>query len=403
LEFFVLSNDYQHNNLVESNNTALGKLLGGGHVRELDGVRGIAIVLVMLHHFSQAVKLDGLAGRIFSNIADSGWIGVDLFFVLSGFLITGILLDSRKSNNYFKAFYMRRVLRIFPLYYAVVIGLLYVLPAISQSFASEVKGDKIWYLLYGSNILTAMKGWPTRPLQHLWSLAIEEQFYLVWPFLIFVFRKRTLYIALVVLIAVAIGSRLFFYQNYGRVAAYILTPCRLDSLVFGSMLALLLRDNKAKILERYSAIFMAGIAGLVILILGFGIEWRNWGVPGQMFAYVGLAIISMGSISLSFNSKESIFKKVYRLKFLRTLGKYSYGIYVFHLILDGIVRQSGYHPATLGEGEHKLLFTVLYNILMMVLSFVVAFMSWHLFEKHFLKLKKRFAYQRCNTGSNQEK
>ena len=146
------------------------------HIPALDGLRGIAVLTVMWLHFVFLVPRTG-GERLFWNLSETGWIGVDLFFVLSGFLITGILYDAKGGPHYFRNFYMRRSLRIFPLYYAFLILIFAVMPLLRASGADHV-GKQLWMWTYLSNVLFARVGWEGMPAHttHLWSLAIEEQF-----------------------------------------------------------------------------------------------------------------------------------------------------------------------------------------------------------------------------------
>ena len=153
-----------------------------------------------------------------------GWIGVDLFFVLSGFLITGILYDAKGGPHYFRNFYMRRSLRIFPLYYAFLILIFAVMPLLRASGADHV-GKQVWMWTYLSNVLFARVGWEGMPAHttHLWSLAIEEQFYLLWPLLVWLASRRRLIQLCVGSIAVAFATRLVLHFVFANdVAAYAL-------------------------------------------------------------------------------------------------------------------------------------------------------------------------------------
>src|SRR5262245_1871381 len=151
------------------------------HVQSLDGLRGIAILLVMLFHFSDngsdLAPSSVLVDRIFHRLSGAGWIGVDLFFVLSGFLITGILFDAKGTPSYFRNFYVRRALRIFPLYYVALV-LLLIMPLMVQHrpVPHLAARDAGWYFAYLSNVKMARAGWPSHTgLAHLWSLSVEEQ------------------------------------------------------------------------------------------------------------------------------------------------------------------------------------------------------------------------------------
>jgi peptidoglycan/LPS O-acetylase OafA/YrhL len=156
-------------------------------ITNLDGIRGIAVLWVMLHHFQlygEGFPPTTFLDRQVERLTISGWIGVDLFFVLSGFLITGILLDSKSNTGYFRKFYMRRFLRIFPLYYGFLFAFMFVLPLIDPEgaeFQLQFK-EQIWYWTYLINWkLATIYVSEYIGISHFWSLAIEEQFYLVWP------------------------------------------------------------------------------------------------------------------------------------------------------------------------------------------------------------------------------
>lgn len=222
------------------------------HIPALDGIRGVAIILVLLVHFIPPVAMQWRLAEWFMKIfSTGGWIGVDLFFVLSGFLITGILLKTRSQPDYFKNFYIRRTLRIAPVYFLALFILFGVLPFfISTPRFSILQENQLYTWLYATNIglLTAgrdaMDSDVAAPAIY-WSLAVEEHFYLVWPAVVFLCSIRTIKRVCFSLIGVAIVIRLvgvlvsdgeknmFFYQ----------TPCRMDGLAAGALVAPLLHEG----------------------------------------------------------------------------------------------------------------------------------------------------------------
>src|SRR3954466_4450020 len=212
-----------------------------GHLPTLDGLRGIAILAVMIHHAAEFGQGNSPATAV-HQFLHLGRHGVDLFFVLSGFLITGILLDSKGSPRYFSTFYARRTLRIFPLYYGVLLVVLVVLPLIvpQPPAAREVIADQGWLWLYASNILMA---WRNRVLfngehvylSHFWSLAVEEQFYLVWPLVVLLVGGRGLAWVCAACLPVALVVRGLTTRGSEFSAAIFLTPCRVDSLAVGAL------------------------------------------------------------------------------------------------------------------------------------------------------------------------
>ena len=205
-------------------------------IPQLDGIRGLAILLVMLFHFFWFPMAAGLP--ISANdswlrpILLSCWVGVDLFFVLSGFLITGILVDARARPGYFKNFYARRVLRIFPLYYLFL-----------AAWLALTGYQSLWLWSYTANIHMAREGWTAVPsaVDHLWSLAIEEQYYLLWPVVIYFLKpKQALFVCAGLAMLCPLIRFHYFHVNQ-PLSAYMLTHARLDSLAWGALLALAVR------------------------------------------------------------------------------------------------------------------------------------------------------------------
>src|SRR5213594_314733 len=228
-----------------SPNQTPGAVDRGGHIPALDAVRGVAILLVLIFHFSSYGH--GLApsplfiDRLYYLMSRAGWIGVDLFFVLSGFLITGILYDAKESDHYFRNFYVRRVLRIFPLYYGALIIFLVVLPWLAPGNAELqlMKRDAIWYWTYLSNVRTAYNGWPGfGAIGHFWSLAVEEQFYLIWPVIVLALSRRHLQACCLACIIGALVVRVGLNAKGNETAAFVLTPARIDALAVGAYLAI---------------------------------------------------------------------------------------------------------------------------------------------------------------------
>ncbi|HZT79778.1 MAG TPA: acyltransferase, partial [Gemmataceae bacterium] len=222
----------------------------GTHLPGLDGLRGVAILLVLAFHLLPSQPVTSHVTAWIYRAAWSGWCGVDLFFVLSGFLITGILLDAKGLPHYFRNFYARRTLRIFPLYYGVLVVIFVIVPLFlrppSPAF-EHLQANQIWLWCYASNVCTVWaNGWVFLAgnwhLNHFWSLAVEEQFYLVWPLVVLLLSRRRLLAACALCVVAAPLLRWAFLANgYGFVVAYTFTPCRVDALAVGAAVAVAAR------------------------------------------------------------------------------------------------------------------------------------------------------------------
>jgi peptidoglycan/LPS O-acetylase OafA/YrhL/alpha-beta hydrolase superfamily lysophospholipase len=359
------------------------------HVRALDGLRGIAILLVLLHGFDMIQDTNG-AARAFDLLLDVGWVGVQLFFVLSGYLITGILLDTRRAATYYRSFFVRRVLRIFPLYYGVLIVAFAIVPRFFAVPAGY--GDhQVWLWTYLANYVAPF-GASEPAFPHFWSLCVEEQFYLFWPFLVRRGGARGVLAISGILIALGVACRIFarlhFGEPVGHEIAYMATPCRADALAIGALAALAVRsDRVANILRGFDAdtLLVTGLAVAAVGALGGGIGRVAMGM--QVFGYpliaVGFALVLLAALR-----SGSLAARVFDVPLLRRCGTYSYGMYVFyaplHLFVGLPLLQRLGHPPTFIEG-------VVYEIAGVVATFILGALSYHLYEKHFLALKARFA------------
>jgi len=355
------------------------------HIAALDGLRGIAIFLVLLYHCLYPLR------RLGSTV---GWVGVDLFFVLSGFLITGILLDTRQNKNYFKTFYIRRSLRIFPLYYLFLIGFFIIAPILlNPNFLKPYHyyfDNQIWYWLYIPNwLITFNNHWPPVPkplLDHFWSLAIEEQFYLFWPFLVFICNRKVLIIICFFFIFQSIVIRNIF-ENIGQdySSSYVFTFARLDAISIGAIIAIMIRSEKGKIiLEKYTTLIL--ILSTVLLILLTLIN-HNFSLKDEYFIRIGYTIIGFffGAFLLYSLVTGSVINKIGKTQFFRFLGKYSYGIYIYHwLIFPLLINYIAKWIEIFTSNSIWLIASFVCVAFIILLSII----TFHLFEKQFLKLKK---------------
>jgi len=251
----------------------------GKHIPALDGVRGLAILLVIAFHARVVFTTTNEIPYLGFRALGLGWSGVDLFFVLSGFLITGILLDSRGSPRYFRVFYLRRALRIFPLYFAYLFLILIVARFLLLAYTGSDLWNSTnpwWYFTYLLN-WKSDQGYNDLVLGHLWSLAIEEQFYLVWPAMVWLAPRRHLKWLCLIIAAGAFLARFYMGSHgYGSEATYRMTPGRMDTLALGAFVAVGLRDFRA-VLDRWANVVLAlSTAGfLAVWAFNSGPVWSD--------------------------------------------------------------------------------------------------------------------------------
>ena len=353
-------------------------------------------MMVMLHHMTVMPSINALDRWIIGR-AEIGSAGVDLFFVLSGFLITGILVDSRGREHYFRNFYARRTLRIFPLYYAVVAFSLVILPHIPNPKAANfgrIAGDEVWYWLYLSNFsIAAHNAFRHAILDISWSLAIEEQFYLVWPAVVyFASPKQLKRICIALIVAAPLLRTVAALMGTGWIAIYVLTPMRVDALAYGALVAILLREGR--LLARRRAAGWLTMGGATIW-LGVGVltdAYREIPVA-QVVVYSAIGACFAGLLVLVLTAAEtSRLRRIFRNRALIMLGLYSYGLYLFHLPLRALVRDTFFGPARFPRLDGSALpGQLLFYAISIAVSLVAAYASWHLYEKWFLRLKRHFA------------
>ena len=334
-------------------------------IPQLDAIRGLAVLAVLLHN----TDTDLYTGFIARN----GWMGVDLFFVLSGFLITGILLDTKSKEGYFRNFYARRCLRIWPLYYCALLFMFVIVPLVRPSEAHRIfepRSMPWWsYLVYLQNFLVPAITKATGLLGVTWSLAVEEQFYLVWPLVVRFCSERTLRRIMVAIICLDPVLRFLLVQRGFNV--YPNTFCRLDGLMCGGLLALLFRSND---FSRRSYVRPAWVVLLIAAPLAFVTADR---VVWAVYSFTALASASF--VYLALTSQQQWLQSLLANRFLIYSGVISYGIYLLEKIpIDAVksFRLNG-HPAIV------LLLTV-------GATYLLATLSWQLFEKPALRLKRFF-------------
>ena len=337
-------------------------------IRQLDAVRGLAIVLVILHNESSAFPSLHLE-RLFAN----GWMGVDLFFVLSGFLITGILVDTREAEGYFKNFYARRCLRIWPLYASLIVFMFVIVPLVRPSETRTVfdKSSPWWaYPLFLQNFLVANPTGAAGPLAVTWSLAIEEQFYLVWPWIVRYYSLAQLRRLAVVVIALSPALRL--YLSFHGVNLYTNVFCRLDGLMAGALLALFVRSDTP-----FPSRFVR--TAWIVLALALPLAFATEAVDARWIVFSLSAVASASFVYLALFSTNAWLQGALTNRFVVYTGTISYGLYLLHKIPFDLAK-------TFHLDRHPL---VAFPILLAV-CYAMAALSWNLLEKPSLRLKRRF-------------
>ncbi len=373
-------------------------------LKPLDGLRGIAILLVMLVHFGNGTHRNPLAHLLF-KAAYAGWVGVDLFFVLSGFLITRILLATRTSPFFFRDFYMRRVLRIFPLTYGVLTVVLLLAPLVMGAGAPPAGPSPLWLWLYASNIYPLVTGgWFNTPnvlglnFGHFWSLGVEEQFYLLWPLIVRRTDPRNLPRLCGVLALCCICLRLLFVAaGISPNAIYTFTPCRMDALLAGAWIAGFAANGGQLARGVPLARLLAGLS--LAVLLGSMVLTGNTFWPGRFMQTAGyslLAILFAAVVVLAIAAPASSYgRRLLESRALTLFGKYSYGLYVLHGLLWPVFDRAGLSVESLAARLHSyLLAVVAHASIAAAVSMGAAILSWHLYESRFLRLKRYFNYSR---------
>jgi peptidoglycan/LPS O-acetylase OafA/YrhL len=360
----------------------------------LDGLRGLAIGGVLASHFLGPWPVAGPGDRAFMAVIGLGWSGVDLFFVLSGFLITGILVDTLGAAGWWRSFLARRTLRIVPLYYLALAIFWWAGPAAGLIDAWTLRRWGFWYWGYlGNWAFAAQQTIPS--LVHFWSLAVEEQFYLLWPLVVWLARGR--WLALVAAGLFAAGPLLRWviveWSGWPVGSAFRVTPGRLDQLALGALLAVLFRSTAGRAgLRRWWGV--AAVAGaLAFLLLGLPLgPFDMHRAPLEIWSHtlLGLAYGGLLTGAVAGEGTGGRLQRFLGAGPLQVLGRYSYGLYVVHYFVHEAAWPAlrrwppgGAALATRGG-------VLAYAVAATAASLGLAWLSWHLFEKRFLALKSRF-------------
>lgn len=344
------------------------------HIPQLDVLRGVAVLSVILYH-----AVDIVPHLPLRPIFGLGYLGVDLFFVLSGFLITGILVRTKSSRGYFTNFYSRRALRIWPLYYALLLFTFVALPAVHPQIRATIfERSHPWeaFPFFLQNLMLNGQAFDT--LRVTWSLAIEEQFYLVWPLIVFLAPRRMLKPLTLAALFLSMAMRWSVMNGLiPPVNIYTNTLTRLDGLALGALLAVWIPEAKS------IAVKLSGILALATALpLSLAVVWVK---PGHwsMYALVSACFASVLCIAISL-------EELPQLQFLKYTGKISYALYLVHVpvftlaSLPAVRKLVVYRPGVAND--------ILLLLIALAVCYALAVASWHFFESRFLKFKDRFEY-----------
>ncbi len=391
---------------------------GAGRMRALDGLRGAAILMVMVHHFARCMTDEVPVWHFFHVVLNVGAVGVDLFFVLSGFLITGILLDAKGekaegnrpqttgdedrragAKNYFFNFYMRRTLRIFPLYFGVLavvaaVALLHDWSAYGFDRAHFISLQP-WLWTLTSNILIARAhDWVvvSQPfdMNHFWSLAVEEQFYLFWPAMIWLLPRRRLLYVLVGLIGFSCAARVYLeLGGHGKLTGLVFTPFHFDPLALGGIAALGVRWVGAKQLASFARKVVVASAAVLLAATIYQGGWDYLGKFVDTGGFFLQALLFAGLLIMAL-CEGSWTQRLFSSRVLCIAGTYSYGLYIFHQLVlqlffhyfdpEGVARWSGSY----------LISYIWFFAAAGFASLALAWASYHFYELPFLRLKRFF-------------
>jgi peptidoglycan/LPS O-acetylase OafA/YrhL len=373
-------------------------------IPELDGLRGMAILLVIFFHYTNGESLTRLNGVAYfvQRCAASGWSGVDLFFVLSGFLIGGILIDARGSNSYFRTFYVRRFFRIVPIYYLWIC--LYIAlvsaagPAIrSHSFSGKAlpRGFEVYaHFLFIQNLIPY--DWSAQPglfgswFGHLWSLAVEEQFYLLAPLMIWRLSPRRLPAALLGIICGFPFIRIALFLHVHQIDTTRVMPAHADALALGMLVAIVWRNPVSRLWLTRNIHSVYWVAGL--FFTGFGFLWwyapTSGSLPVASVGFTWIAIFYALLVLIVLVASKSWIARTMRARWLREVGRVSYCMYIIHLVVNLFLQRVFLHA----RPEITTLPGAGISLLAAVVTYALALVSWRILEGPLVKIGHRYGY-----------
>jgi peptidoglycan/LPS O-acetylase OafA/YrhL len=371
----------------------------------LDGLRGVAVLAVIACHIQAFFPKQPTKWieRLYYGFVAMGWSGVDLFFVLSGFLITRILLENKGSDRYFSSFYGRRILRIWPLYYGLCALAIIIIPAIHIDYFSRSSyfwtsdGDTFYYWVFLNNFYNILPIRQNTPfLLATWSLGIEEQFYLIWPLLIWRLGARAALRAILIVFVTTILLRnaLYFGGYASAETVYYMTFTHLDGIAIGSILSIAwVKRNNFSVLLQLFRLQLYVSAPLLLLISAYcslypsGLSHISLH-PIMIAAGYTLCALTFSGLLLNCIDRDNVVTNLFNLSVLRSCGRYSYAMYLFHFpILFFVVILIRRLGADSGRW-FQILIGPTVAITGLFVTYLAAALSWHALERRVLALKR---------------
>ena len=348
------------------------------YLKNLDGVRAIAALLVLVYHAFQNLDLGQRYAPFIENMAIMGHFGVALFFVLSGFLITRILFKTKDDDGYFKKFYLRRALRILPLYYLFLLLWYFVMPLFTKE-PLEPFGKQLYFYTYSQGIPLTFN-WPVKGPGHFWSLGVEEYFYFFWPVVIYFLNKKNVFnISLLLIVVALITKWILIAHSYNDA---FLPLARFDALAMGAILALVEQKNIFRKENAFKFLLVMFVFMILTLLCctNFILHHKD---NFAVLKWTLIGAIGFGMIGYILCLPENHFwNRILRNRFFSFSGKISYGLYVYYPMAFAITAL--YLPLD------QWITTGLMSI---AFVYLVATLSYYIVEMPFLKLKKFFKYQ----------
>lgn len=372
--------------------------LTGKRILAVDGVKGFAILAILLYHFAQQFSIPSSdPDQVFYWLCSTGWVAVELFFVLSGFLITSVLLDARRTGGYFTTFLARRSLRILPLYYGLLFAAFVLLPWVVGTLPDRfqlLQEKQWWFWTLLANWLFVREGsFGQVPGGYLWWIAMEQQFLVFWPILVLWLPRGKLAIASVALFLTSWGLRLALLSlGATPVAVYCNTFTHMEGLAVGTLLAVGMRTIP---LKEWPMRKLKMTASALALILVAMFVWNGklvfWHTPvaavGASFLAVCFGYLLVVCLRLP---RQSLRYRFLANSVLCSFGRYSYALYLLHPPVGVAVARVIFDPTRHPVGNSIIPALIVFFLLATAACWLLAWASWHLYEKHFLRLRPHY-------------